>query len=83
MRINGLFDLGCLSRFVANPFDTSWGDGFGEAVSGKKPGLQPIELPVVSEQGQEVRRESHLAISLTLALTYIDDHAPRVDVGAF
>jgi hypothetical protein len=47
MRINGLFDLGCLSRFFANPINAGWGDGLGDAVSGKEPRLKSIELPVL------------------------------------
>ena len=55
MGIDGLFDVGVLACLFAYKPDAFRGDRLGNTVSGKKPGLQPIELPLVSEQGQEVR----------------------------
>ena len=80
MRINDLGELGGVARLVADMGDTHAGDGLGDAVSGKEPGRELIELPVAPEQRQEVRREHHQAITFPLALAHLDDHAFGIDV---
>ena len=84
MGINSLGQLGGVARLAAdmgrgapNP-----GDGRGDAVPGKEPRFELIELPVAPQQRQEVRGEHHQAIALPLALAHLDDHALGVDVGA-
>src|SRR5712691_8676025 len=82
MRINDLFELGGVARLTTDMGDTRTGDRFGDAMSRKEPGLELIELPVAPQQREEIRGEHHQAIALAFALTYLDDHALGVDVGA-
>ncbi len=82
MRVDGLCDLGVLACLFAHEPDAVGGDGLGDAVSRKEPGLEPIALPVLPQPGQEVRREPHLTIALAFTLAHVDDHTLGVDVGA-
>jgi len=49
-------------------------------VSGKVPIGRPRDLPVFAEQGQQARREHHVAIFAAFALANAEDHAVAVDV---
>jgi len=82
MRINGLGELGGVARVAADMGDAHAGDGLGDAEAGKEPGLELIELPVASQQRQEVRGEHHETIAFPLALAHVNDHTLGVDVGA-
>ena len=82
MRINHLRELGGVAGLCADMGDAHAGDGLGDAVAGKEPGLELIELPVAPQQRQQVRREHHQAIAFPLALADLDDHAFGVDVRA-
>jgi hypothetical protein len=82
MGINGLGELSGVARLAADMGDAHAGDGLGDPVSRKEPGLELIELPVAPEQRQEVWGEHHQAIAFPLALAHLDDHPFRVDVGA-
>src|SRR5262249_58737313 len=82
MRINRLGELGGVARLAADMGDTHAGDGLSDAVSGKEPGLELIELPIAPEQREQVPGEHHQAIAFALALAHLDDHALGVDVGA-
>src|SRR5215471_13026219 len=81
MGINGLGELGSVARLAADMGDAHAGDGLGDPVSRKEPGLELIELPVAPEQRQQIRGEHHEAIALAFALAHLDDHPFRVDVG--
>jgi len=48
----------------------------------REPGLELIELPVASQEWEQVGGEHHEAITFPLALAYPDHHALRVEVGA-
>src|SRR5712691_3085214 len=82
MRINDLGELGGVARLTADMRNTRAGDRFGNAGTGKEPGLELIELPVASQQREQIGGEHHEAIALAFALAYADDHAVGVDVGA-
>src|SRR4029450_11755822 len=82
MRINDLGELGGGARLATDMRNTRAGDRFGNAGTGKEPGLELVELPVAPQQRQQVRGEHHEAIAFPLALTHLDDHALGVDVGA-
>ena len=82
MGINGLGQLGHAAGLAADMGDAHAGDGLGDAVSGKEPGLELVELPVAAQQRQQIGGEHHEAIALPFALAYADDHALGVDVGA-
>jgi hypothetical protein len=82
MRINSLGQLGGTPGFFAHEGDTVAGDGLGDAVARKEPGLELIELPVASQQRQQIGRKPDHAITFPLALAHLDDHAFRVDVSA-
>jgi hypothetical protein len=82
MGINGLGELGGVARLVADMGDAHAGDGLGDAVSGKEPGLELVKLPVAPQQWEQSGGEHHEAIALPFALAYADDHAVRVDIRA-
>ena len=82
MRINSLGQLGGTPGFFAHEGDTVAGDGLGDAVARKEPGLELIELPVASQQRQQIGRKHDHAITFPLALAHLDDHAFGVDVSA-
>ena len=82
MRRNTLCELGGVARLTADMGDTCAGDRFGDAVSRKEPGLELREFPGAPEQWEQIGGEHHQAIALPFALTYLDDHTLRVDVGA-
>ncbi len=82
MRRNNLCELGGVARLTADMGDTCAGDRFGDAVSRKEPGRELREFPVAPEQWEQIGGEHHQAIALPFALTYLDDHTLRVDVGA-
>src|SRR5215467_1476282 len=82
MWIHGLRDLGRVASLGANMGHTVAGDGLGDAVARKEPRVELIELPVPSQEWQQVGGEHHEAITLALALAYVDHHAFGVNVGA-
>ena len=82
MGINGLGQLGHVAGLVADMSDAHAGDGLGDTVSGKEPGLELIQLPVAAQQREQIGREHHEAIALPFALAYADDHAVGVDIRA-
>src|SRR5262249_14293082 len=82
MRINDLGELGGGARLAADMRDTRAGDRFGNAGTGKEPGLELIELPVAPQQWEQSGGEHHEAIAFALALAHADHHALGVDVGA-
>ena len=49
-------------------------------VAGEEPVGRPGGLPVLAEQGQQPRREHHVAVLAALALADAEDHALAVDV---
>ena len=54
--------------------------GLSRDVAGEEPVGRPGDLPVFAEQGQQPRREHHVAVLAALALADADDHALAVDV---
>jgi hypothetical protein len=48
MGINGLGQLGGMPGFFAPEGDPVAGDGLGDAVARKEPGLELIELPIAA-----------------------------------
>ena len=70
MRIHGLGELGGVAGLGANMGDAHAGDGLGDAVSRKEPGLELIELPVAPQQREQVGGEHHEAIAFALALAH-------------
>src|SRR5207245_1226240 len=82
MRIHGLGELGGVAGLGANMGHAVAGDGLGDAVTGKEPRLELIELPVASQEWEQVGGEHHEAITFALALAYVDHHPLGVDVGA-
>ena len=77
-----LVSLAAWPAWCAHMGDAVAGDGLGDAVAGKEPGLELIELPVAPQQREQVGGEHHEAIAFALALADLDDHALGVDVGA-
>ncbi len=82
MRIHGLGELGGVAGLWANMGHAVAGDGLGDAVSRKEPGVELIELPVAPQQREEIGGEHHEAIAFALALAHVDHHPLGVDVGA-
>jgi hypothetical protein len=82
MGINGLGQLSHAAGLAADMGDAHTSDGLGDTVSGKEPGLELIELPLASQQREQIGGEHHEAITLPFALAYADDHALGVDVRA-
>src|SRR6266568_6346978 len=82
MRIHGLGELGGTAGLGANMGHAITGDGLGDAMTGKEPRVELIELPVASQEGEQVGGEHHEAITFALALAHVDHHALGVDVGA-
>src|SRR5215510_4502982 len=82
MRINDLGELGGVARLAADMRDTRAGDRFGNAGSGKEPGLELVQLPVAPQQWEQSGGEHHKTIPLAFALAHSDDHAVGVDVRA-
>jgi hypothetical protein len=60
--IHGLGELGGVARLVADMGDAQAGNGLGDAVSGKEPGLELRELPIAPEQREQGRGAQHQAI---------------------
>src|SRR5438132_7427984 len=82
MGINSLRQLGGMPRFFAHEGDPVAGDGLGDAMARKEPGLELIELPVAAEEWQQVGRQHDHTIAFALALADVDHHPSGVDVGA-
>ena len=64
----------------ADPVHRAGGDGAARDVAGEEPVGRAGGLPVVAEQGQQPRREHHVAVPAALALADAEDHALAVDV---
>ena len=62
------------------PVHRAGGDGAARDVAGEEPVGRPGGLPVLAEQGQQPRREHHVAVLAALALADADDHPLAVDV---
>ena len=61
----------------------SWRGGhrIDRVLAGKQPDPRPRRLPPFAQEFEQLRRQHHVAIPLTLALLDPKRHAPTVDVG--
>ena len=61
----------------------SWRGGhrIDRVLAGKQPDLRPRRLPPFAQELEQLRRQHHIAIPLSLALLDPERHAPTVDVG--
>jgi hypothetical protein len=50
-------------------------------LAGKQPDLRPRRLPPFAQELEQLGRQHHIAIPLSLALLDPEHHAPTVDVG--
>ena len=81
MRADGFADAGEPASPLARVFDRARGDRLTGDVAIEQPSPGPHHSPVATQSFQQLGREHHIAIFLTLALHDANDHAPAIDVG--
>ncbi len=75
-----LVQAGVVGGLDANPMHRADGERPAGDLPGKEPFGRPRDFPIVTEQDQKPRREHHIAILASLALTNDEDHPLAIDV---
>src|SRR3989441_12749794 len=74
-------DAGESARLLAGEFDCASADRLAGNVTLEEPPLRPHCSPVVAQRLQQLGREYHVSILLSLALIDTDNHLLAVDIG--
>src|SRR2546425_2376136 len=81
MGADWLADAGESARLLAGEFDCASADRLAGNVTLEEPPLRPHCSPVVAQRLQQLGREHHVSILLSLALIDTDNHPLAVDIG--